>query len=81
MPDPQPGGPGGAGGRKTLVRGADGSLYAVSKDGASKKLEPQQAQKLKQLIKEAEDALSAKVQAEVPVMGGGLNLCLPEIFP
>ena len=78
MPDPQPGG---AGGRKTLVRGADGSLYAVSKDGASMKLEQQDAQKLKQLIKDAEDALSQKVKDEIPTMAGGLNLCLPEIFP
>ena len=65
---------------KTLVRAADGSLFAVSKDGTPVKLSQQDAQKIRQLIKTAEDELSAKLQQEVPATGGGVNLCLPEIF-
>ena len=73
---PKPGGK-----DQTVVRGADGALYVCDKKGKLTKLSAQDAQKINDLIATAENELSAKVQQQIPVMGGGVNLCVPDIFP
>ena len=69
------------GGRdQTLVRGADGALYVCNKKGKLTKLPNADAQKLDEFIAKAEEDLS-KLAEGIPVMGGGVNLCVPNIFP
>jgi hypothetical protein len=64
----------------TIVRGADGSLYLLSKDKLPIKLSEKDTEKLNQILKYAGEQLSQKIKEEIPVMGGGVNLLVPEIF-
>jgi hypothetical protein len=69
-----------AGEQKTLVRGADGALYVISKDKPPIKLAEKDAEGLRQILKQAEEQLSATLKDEVPIVGSGVTLMLPEIF-
>jgi hypothetical protein len=65
---------------KTLVKGAHGDLYIVDKTGAVTKLTAEQAAKVYEWIAETEEKLS-HIQGVPPLVGGGVNLCVPDIFP
>ena len=65
----------------TIVRGADGALYvADKKNGKLTKLPAADAKKVNDFIAKAEDDLSKLVEG-IPMIGGGVNLCVPDIFP
>lgn len=64
----------------TIVRGADGSLYLLSKDKMPVKLSEKDTEALTRILKSAEEQLTQKIKEEIPVMGGGVNLLVPQIF-
>jgi hypothetical protein len=65
---------------KTLVRGADGALYLLDKNNPPIKLRDEDAEVIKRLVKDAEVKLSEQVMKDVPIIGSGVNLVIPEIF-
>ncbi len=66
--------------KRTLVRGADGALYLLSKNDAPMKLDEDEAAKLKEIVQTAEDELSEKIRTQMPALGGCVHLVLPEVF-
>lgn len=69
---------------KTLVRGADGTLYMVSKDNPPERLTGEEAEQIAQLIDEAEEDLSRKINQLLPrIMPNcvrNARVVIPEVF-
>lgn len=65
---------------KVFVRGADGSLYVVSKNKAPIKLSKKDAEALTRILEEAGERLSECLKDEIPALGSGVNIPLPNIF-
>jgi hypothetical protein len=75
--DPKPGGK-----ETTVVKGADGVFYiADKKNGKLTPLSPADTQKINDFIEKAEEDLTNLLQGHPPFIGGGVNLCVPEVFP
>lgn len=66
--------------QKVLVRGADGTLYVVSKDKPPIKVPKKEAKALNQILKKAEGQLSDSAHGKIPMVTSGITLTLPEIF-
>ena len=73
-----------AGGEKTLVRGADGALYLLTKNEPPQRLTDDEAEKLKRIIDEAEGALGKIIDKEIPRFAfnctRSIMISLPEVF-
>jgi hypothetical protein len=67
-------------GKKTLVRGADGGLYVLSKGKPPMKLQEKDAENLRRILGEAEEKLSERLKDEVPIVGAGVNIHVPELL-
>ena len=69
---------------KTLVRGADGSLYYVSKSEPAVKLTEEESETVSQLIDEAEEELARKINEAIPRIAPNCTrnarVILPEVF-
>ena len=69
---------------KTLVRGADGALYFVSRHGLPDRLTEEESELVTQLIDQAEDDLSRKINAAIPRIAPNCTrnarVILPEVF-
>ena len=69
---------------KTLVRGADGTLYMVSKHDPPETLTGEEAGQIAQLINEAEEDLSRKINELFPrIMPNcvrNARVVIPEVF-
>jgi hypothetical protein len=84
MPDPKPGKH-----DQALVRGADGRLYVIDKKGNMTRLSVADGKIINQALEDAEAAVSAKADgmpndstaAGNKVVAGGVNLCVPQMFP
>jgi len=76
--------PGDAPAGKTLVRGADGALYFVSKSDPPQRLTEAQAAKVADLIDKAEDDLSRKINDAIPNIAPNCTrnarVVIPEVF-
>jgi len=60
-------------GKKTVVRGADGALYLLSKTGPPVKLTEDQAQELTKAIRKIEEKLVTIVAEEMSSVAAGCN--------
>jgi hypothetical protein len=69
---------------KTLVRGADGALYFVSKHDPPEILTEAEAAKVAQLVDEAEEDLSRKINHAIPRITPNCTrnarVVIPEVF-
>ena len=63
--------------RRALVRGADGTLYLISKRKPPIKLGNDESRIIQDLIREVEQKLSDQL---IPVIGSGSNHSIPELF-
>ncbi len=59
---------------KTLVRGPDGVLYLLSKDGEPKKLSPEQSEQVVKIIEDNEIKLASDIEKAIPAMGHGVHV-------
>ena len=73
---------------QALVRGANKKLYVIDKKGVVTRLSDADALKINKAIEIAEDAISLVADgmndgsAKGPkTVAGGVNLCVPEMFP
>jgi hypothetical protein len=64
---------------KTLVKGAKGAWYIIDKKGTVTLLNAAECAQVDAWIEKAEGELSGL--GLPPLVGGGVNLCLPEVFP
>jgi hypothetical protein len=67
-------------GDKFFVKGADGSLYVVSKDKVTK-LSPQEKAAVEQILQQTEGDLETKLHNQVPSLGSMVNVPLATVFP
>jgi hypothetical protein len=69
---------------KTLVRGADGALYIVSKHEPPERLTEEEAEQVAQLVDEAEEDLSRKINGIIPRITPNCTrnarVVIPEVF-
>lgn len=83
MPEPTQSAPNAPEG-KTLVRGADGALYFVSKDNPPERLTEDEAETIAQLVDKAEEDLSKKINQAIPRIAPNCvrnaRVVIPEVF-
>jgi hypothetical protein len=69
---------------KTLVRGADGALYIVSKHNPPERLTEEETEQVANLVDEAEEDLSRKINQLLPrIMPNcvrNARVVIPEVF-
>lgn len=68
-------------GDKCFVRGADGSLYVISKDKVTKKLSPAEMATVEQILRDNDAELEKKLHDEVPSLGSMVNVSIATEFP
>lgn len=68
-------------GDKVFVRGADGSLYILTKDKPPYKLKAQEAQKVEAIFNDAGKLVKDRLKDEVSQFGSMVNIPFPRIFP
>ncbi|HWX16537.1 MAG TPA: hypothetical protein VNY07_08120 [Chthoniobacterales bacterium] len=71
-------------GEKTVVRGADGALYVLSKTGPLVKLADDQAQELTAAIKKAEEKLEGIIAEELSCVAASctqsVHIHIPDVL-
>lgn len=67
-------------GDKFFVRGADGSLYVVSKDKDTKKLKGEEKAAVEKILLDTDTELEAKLKAGVPSLGSMVNVSIATEF-
>jgi hypothetical protein len=71
-------------GGKTVVRGADGALYFLSKKAAPVKLTAEQTQKVQDVLKDAEAKLDAIMDEEMSRVGfdctEAVHITIPDVL-
>lgn len=68
-------------GGKVFVRGADGTLYVLTKDSAPYKVPDSEAVKVEQILHDAQKQIKERLKNEVPILGSAVNVPFPHIFP
>lgn len=66
---------------KMLVRGADGALYIVSKHNPPERLTEEEAEQVAQLVDEADEDLSRKINQLIPGMTPNCVRCTRVTIP
>jgi hypothetical protein len=70
--------------RKTLVRGADGALYLLTKTNPPMKLTEKEARTLTEVLEVAEEKLAKIIDKEIPRFALNcthtVQITLPEVF-
>jgi hypothetical protein len=69
------------GGEKIFVRGADGSLYVLTKEKAPFKLKAKDAKAVEGILADAQQQIGERLKNEVPNCGSMVNIPFPHIFP
>jgi len=70
------------GGANVFVRGADGSLYILSKDKPPRKLNPEQADAVEQILEDANKQVEERLRARIAVAstrGSMVNIDVPSL--
>ena len=70
-----------AGGDKIFVRGADGSLYVLTKDEVPHKLTLKEAESVERIFKDIQKQLEKCLHDEVPSLGSMVDVPFLHIFP
>ena len=85
MPQPSQNPPGGESPEeKTLVRGADGTLYSLTKNHPPMRLTEEESEIISQIIDETEEELARRINEAIPRIAPNCTrnarVILPEVF-